>query len=133
MMEIYCCKCETKIDALLTDGREIYPHRSDLHSLPFWKCPTCGNHVGCHHKTKNRTQPLGSIPSPELKRARQHIHAILDPLWKSGRFKRYELYRLISDKTGRRYHTAQIRTLEEAEKVRQIIKEIAQSSIQEKE
>ena len=64
---IHCCECSEKVNARLTDECEIYPHRQDLKSLPFWKCDTCGNHVGCHHKTKNRTQPLGCIPSDEIK------------------------------------------------------------------
>ena len=32
-MEIYCCGCEDKVIARLTDGAEIYPHRFDLPSL----------------------------------------------------------------------------------------------------
>ena len=84
-MNIRCCGCQKKVEARLTDGSEIYPHRKDLYSLPFWKCDVCGNFVGCHHKTKNRTRPLGCIPTPEIKNARKHIHAILDPLWQSGK------------------------------------------------
>lgn len=60
---IFCCCCENDVHARLTDGREIYPHRHDLYSLPFWRCDGCGNHVGCHHKTKDRTRPLGVIPT----------------------------------------------------------------------
>lgn len=81
MRAIYCCGCKADVGARLTDGREIYPHRADLAALPFWKCDACGNAVGCHHKTKERTRPLGCIPTPELKTARSHIHRVLDPLW----------------------------------------------------
>lgn len=123
--QIYCVCCKKKVDARLTTGAEIYPHRSDLAALPFWKCDTCSNYVGCHHKTKNRTAPLGNIPTAALRDARQHIHAILDPLWKSGRFSRKEVYKKISARTGREYHTAHIRSLEEAREVYKIIKEIA--------
>lgn len=117
--EIYCCGCEKKVPAELTDGKEIYPHRPDLASLPFWKCRTCGNFVGCHHKTKDRTRPLGCIPTPELKKARQHIHRILDPLWQSGRYDRKEVYQKLTEflDNGHKYHTAQIRTVEEARKI----------------
>ncbi len=62
-MLIYCCGCNEKIKARLTNGEEIYPHRTDLYLLPFWKCDSCGNFVGCHHKTDNPTKPLGCIPS----------------------------------------------------------------------
>ena len=125
---IYCCKCNRKIEARLTSGSEIYPHRDDLHSLPFWKCDVCGNFVGCHHKTINRTQPLGCIPTPEIREARKHIHAMLDPIWKDGKINRKDLYRRISEGLGRKYHTAQIRSLDEARKVYRIIREYANGS-----
>jgi hypothetical protein len=122
-MRIRCCGCGgEKVDARLTDGREIYPQRPDLASLPFWKHDACGNYVGCHHKTKERTKPLGNIPTPELRKARNHIHAILDPFWKSKKYKRTELYTMISDHMGFGYHTAQLRTIEEARKVYSFIR-----------
>lgn len=121
---IWCCGCNEKVKARLTDGSEIYPHRRDLHPLPFWKCDKCGNYVGCHHKTKNRTQPLGCIPTPEIKNARQNIHKLLDPIWKAGKIKRSELYLEISNRVGWKYHTAQIRSVEEAREIYKIIKEI---------
>ena len=123
---IYCCGCEADVDARLTDGREIYPHRSDLAALPFWKCDTCGNFVGCHHKTGNPTQPLGVIPTPAIKNARKHIHAVLDPIWKQKRMKRGDLYRAVADRLGLdEYHTAEIRSLDDARKAYAAIQEIA--------
>lgn len=118
---IYCCDCGKKVQARLTDGSEIYPHRQELYSLPFWKCDACGNYVGCHHKTKNKTGPLGCIPTPELKNARNHIHKLLDPIWKSGKMGRKEIYKKLSDELGWKYHTAQIRSVEEARKVYRIV------------
>ena len=123
--EIYCCGCGVKVKARLTSGAEIYPHRPYLSSLPFWKCDACGNYIGCHHKTKNRTRPLGVIPTPEIKNARQHIHKILDPLWQSGRFDRKKLYQIITDKCGWQYHTAKIRSVEEAREIYKFVREIA--------
>ena len=88
-MKITCCGCGgKKVDARLTDGIEIYPHREDLYDLPFWKCDDCGNFVGCHHKTSNRTKPLGCIATKEVKAKRIGIHQIIDPLWQSGKHKR---------------------------------------------
>lgn len=124
-MKLFCCACNLKVDARLTDGSEIYPHRQDLYSLPFWKCDTCGNFVGCHHKTKNRTDPLGCIPSPEIKNARIHIHALLDPIWQSGKMTRKDVYLDIAKTLGRKsYHTANIRTLDEARQVYKIVQNI---------
>jgi len=122
-VKIYCCGCQNHVEARLTDGGEIYPHRQDLANLPFWQCGACGNYVGCHYKTKNRTAPLGCIPTPELKTARQHIHALLDPLWRSGSISRKDLYAEISAKLGRKYHTANLRSVDEAREVYKIIKE----------
>lgn len=124
-MNIYCCGCETDILARLTDGSEIYPHRRDLHVLPFWKCDTCGNFVGCHHKTKDRTKPLGCIPTKAIKEARQHIHKLIDPLWQSGRLSRGFIYAKLSDELGRKYHTAEIRSVEEARQVWRVAKSLA--------
>ena len=127
-MKIYCCQCKTKVEARLTNGREIYPHRDDLYGLPFWKCDACGNHVGCHHKTKDRTRPLGHIPNKEIRNARKHIHALIDPLWKSGKLKRKDLYARISKQIGWEYHTAKIRNIDEAREVYRIALEIRRAA-----
>lgn len=117
-MKIYCCSCSKKVNARLTDGKEVYPHLLYLHKLPFWICDSCKNFVGCHHKTKNRTRPLGCIPTQELKKARTEIHKILDPLWHSGKISRKEVYAHLSKKLGWKYHTANIRTIKEARTIR---------------
>lgn len=126
-MNLYCCHCQTEVDARLTDGSEIYPHRPDLHALPFWKCDRCGNFVGCAHKTKERTKPLGCIPTPEIRAARKRIHAVLDPLWKDGLLARNAVYAAISQGIGRKYHTADIRSMAEAQQVYEIVKRLYES------
>lgn len=122
---LYCCACQADVQARLTDGREVYPHRPDLAGLPFWRHDACGGFVGCHHRTANPTRPLGNIPTPELRQARRHIHALLDPLWRRGLMARSTMYRAISREIGREYHTAELRTIEEARKVYRIIRRIA--------
>lgn len=124
-MQIYCCGCKALVIARLTSGKEIYAHREDLWSLPFWRCDQCGNYVGCHHKSSVPTRPLGCIPTPELKNARQHIHKILDPLWRSGKIGRRALYARISAEFGRKYHTANIRSIEEARDIYRLIRRLA--------
>jgi 2-hydroxychromene-2-carboxylate isomerase len=115
------------VDARLTDGTEIYPHRRDLASLPFWRCDTCRNFVGCHHKTADRTKPLGCIPTKEIKNARQHIHSILDPLWKGKKNMRGKVYRKVAAKLGiEEYHTAELRTIEDARQAYKAVLEIRQ-------
>jgi hypothetical protein len=122
---IYCCGCNGNVMAKLTDGTEIYPHRPDLHSLPFWKCYDCKNFVGCHHKTQDRTRPLGCIPTKEIKNARKHIHSILDPIWQTGKMSRGKLYAILTEKLGREYHTAELKTIQEARDIYKAIKGIA--------
>lgn len=124
VMKITCCGCNgEKVEARLTDGEEIYPHREDLYELPFWICDTCGNFVGCHHKTANRTHPLGIIATKEIKAKRIGLHAIIDPLWKSGKHKRKHIYKWLSNKLGYGYHTGNIKSLEEVSAVKSLLKE----------
>lgn len=114
---IYCCGCEKDVFPRLTNGSEIYPWRPDLKELPFWKCDKCGNYVGCHHKAKSittRIKPLGCIPTPEIRNARSHIHALIDPAWKSGKVTRGEIYEYISYEIGQQFHTADIRSVDMA-------------------
>ena len=117
MIEIHCLECDKFVDARHTTGEEIYPHRPDLHRKHFYKCDTCNNYVGCHRDGG----PLGSIPNMEMRRIRQRIHKILDPLWQSGRVSRNKLYKRISHEMGWRFHTAHLKSMEEAEKAYQFI------------
>jgi hypothetical protein len=124
---IYCCECQNQSQARLVSGKEIYPHRSDLYSKNIWQCDTCKNYVGCHDNSKNPFKELGFIAGKEMKKARQHIHAILDPMWKNNKDKtrRGFLYNLIARELGRKeYHTAKIKTIEEAREVYKIVKKI---------
>lgn len=123
-MQIYCTGCETEVEARLTNGKERYPHRQDLYELPFWKCDTCGAYVGCHHKTAKPTTPLGYLATPAILDARKKIHALLDPLWKSGKIKRGQAYSHVGNRLGYPYHNGEIKTLEEARKIYKIIKEL---------
>lgn len=117
---IYCCNCKDEVDARLTDGKEIYPHRKDLHSLPFWKCDSCGGKVGCHHKTKNRTAPLGVIPSPRISKIRGLIHGNLDIVWRTGEASRKAIYKAMSERLGYEFHSAKIKSDDEADKCLEI-------------
>lgn len=122
--KIYCCQCNSDVDARLTSGSEIYPHRKDLYHIPFWKCDACKNYVGCHHKTSNKTNPLGVIPNGELRAKRLEIHRLLDPLWMSHRFTRGYVYKQISKRIGHVYHTGGVATVKEADEVIAIVKDL---------
>lgn len=121
---LWCCACGCDVEARLTSGAECYPHRPNLADVPRWICDGCRNHVGTHHKTCDPTRPLGNIPSPEIRRARIHIHALIDPAWRSGRITRRQLYRQISNRLGYEYHTAEIRCIDEARRVYGVARDI---------
>lgn len=120
-MQIFCVKDSKKIEAKQITGKEIYPHRIDLYSLKFYQCPICNNYVGTH---KNSGLPLGSIPTPELKKARMAIHRLIDPLWKTKKISRGKLYAIISEKLGKPYHSAELNNFEDVNKVLMIAKEL---------
>lgn len=123
-MIIYCTGCEKDVDARLTDGAERYPHRPDLSKIPFWRCDTCGNYVGCHWKTRTPTKPLGCIATPQILDARKKLHALLDPLWESGRIGRKQAYAYVTEKLGYPYHNGEIRSIEEARTIYKIIAQL---------
>lgn len=126
-VKIWCCQCGADVEARLTNGFEVYPGRRDLWEIPLWKCDACGNHVGCHyrhHEQAMRTRPLGVIPNAELSLARQHIHAKLDPLFRDGLTNRKHLYAELARFLGRRYHTSEIRSVDEARRVYRKVLEI---------
>lgn len=123
-MIIYCCNCKRDIHAELVSGLIIYPHREDLKTVPFWRCNNCRGYVGCHYKTKDHTRPLGVIPSYPVQQMRKKIHSIIDPLWKNGIMPRQKIYDRISARLGKRFHTAEIRSIEEGNTVIEIIKQI---------
>lgn len=114
---IHCCECDTHIIPTLISGKEKYPHRPDLFDIPIWRCDTCGNTVGCHHKSQDRLRPLGCIPSKELQALRIRIHALLDPIWKHKQMPRSAIYSKLTKVLGREYHTAELRTVEEANRI----------------
>ena len=121
-MLIYCVECKQDVDAKLVTGKEVYPHRSDLYNLLFYKCPACGGFVGTHKDGTNK--PLGCIPTIALKRARIGVHDRMDKLWKSGRIKRKDLYNKISEYMGYQYHNGETRSVEECNKALCVINRI---------
>ena len=118
--EIYCVTCGANIVAYLTTGLEIYPHRPDLSSKYFYRCPICKNYVGCHLGTRS---PLGCIPNKKLKEARIKVHNFIDPLWKSGKMSRKEIYKILSKHFGYEYHNGNTKSISECEEAIKVIKD----------
>lgn len=123
---IYCCKCEKKVMAVAITGQDIYPHRPDLYEKIFFQCPTCKNYVGTHKVSKHPQsgQPLGSIPTPELRKLRYEIHSLLDPLWRNKFVSRDFLYNHMSNVVQREFHVSQINSEEEARLILEEVKTV---------
>ena len=95
-VSLNCCavKCDyCHRDAKRVGAEKIYPHRRDLIGKWFWECEPCGAYVGCHPGTTNA---LGRLANAELRRAKQGVHRVLDPLWKSKKMCRSEAYALLA-------------------------------------
>jgi len=91
----------------------------------------CLGHPRCRSiVAANEDGTLASDPvSSEIRKLRTKIHVdIIDPLWKTGKSKRNhhirsEIYCFLDKKFGKEYHTANIKTVEEAELVIKYIDE----------
>lgn len=72
-----CLHCN--VPARLTTGKEVYPHRRELHDKPIYICDKCGAYGGCHPNSK---RPLGQPANKQTRRLRMFVHELLDPMWK---------------------------------------------------
>lgn len=112
--QIYCTECRRKVEAQALNGSFIYSHRLDLYEKLFFVCPECGNYVGTHADGR----PLGTIPTPGLRKWRNEVHRIIDEYWlPNNKTKRKELYADLSEFLGRRYHTGELNTIAECRSV----------------
>ena len=87
-------------EAEWVENKEVYG-RNFGKSWMIWLCRTCGARVGCHNNTK---KPLGTMAQEDLRKTRIRTHAIIDQLWKSGKFKRQTVYKKLSDAFGEEIH-----------------------------
>lgn len=67
--------------AKLVDARAVGTRRVAANRRAIWRCDDCSAHVGCHPGT---TRPLGSLAPASLRRARQGLHDLIDPLWQGA-------------------------------------------------
>jgi hypothetical protein len=91
-----CCYCN-KPSKKVT-GKDIYPHRKDLHSKIFYACSNCKAYVGCHGGTD---KPLGRLADAKLRRAKNEAHTAFDALWRNRVFiTRKQAYTWLSEAMG---------------------------------
>lgn len=73
-------------------------------SYMLWLCRPCDARVGCH---ENTMRPLGTMANAELRKWRMKAHDAIDPLYKSGRMTRGELYQKLSIALGKEVHVGE--------------------------
>lgn len=73
-------------------------------SYMCYYCKDCDAYVGTHNNT---TRPLGTMANKELRNKRKEVHALIDPLWKDGKYARSVVYGRLSDALGRNVHVGE--------------------------
>ena len=91
----YCKK-----EAAWVENKEIYG-RNYGKSYMTYLCKDCDAYVGCHNNTR---VPFGAMANKELREWRKKTHAVVDPLWKSGRMTRKEVYKRLQEVFGEVIH-----------------------------
>lgn len=94
-----CSYC--KKQARFCENKEIYG-RNYGKSYMCYYCQDCDARVGVHNNRADK--PLGTMANKELRHLRVKVHSIIDPLWKSGKMKRKQVYKLLEDTFGRKIH-----------------------------
>ena len=129
-MRIYCVECSNYVIAKLVTGAMVYPNTPKVSRDKYWMCNSCKNHVGVHRNAnKNKLKPLGVIANKELRSIRKTIHDIIDPIWREEKMKRTHIYAIISNELGYNYHTAELKSIEEATRVKDIVLNIQQNYV----
>lgn len=82
-----CPYCSTPAE--LKDAFVIYKRLGFGQVYVCGNYPACDAYVGVHEGT---TKPKGSLANAELRGLRQQVHAVFDPVWRSGKYERSELY-----------------------------------------
>ena len=72
-MKIYCCACDSEVDAMLMKGYQAYRDKPDRHKYLYFQCPLCG---GCAQSKGG--EPVGVIVPDAVNDAREHIQALID-------------------------------------------------------
>lgn len=98
-----CCGAKT----IELRSHDVLYNGEEYGEWPYiYYCDCCGASVGVHPFS---VYPLGVMADAATRSARSAVHAIIDPLWKSGRFTRGQVYSMMARLTGRRsFHTGEL-------------------------
>lgn len=82
-----------------------------VHGIPvgkwpyIWRCPSCGDYVGCHEFTQ---KPKGTLADRKTREARIAAHLAFDPIWQGGALSREDAYAWLASQLGKRPHEVHI-------------------------
>lgn len=91
----YCNK-----EAIWCENKEIYGKNYGKSYMCYY-CKPCNAYVGCHENSK---KPLGTMANKELRDWRIKAHFHIDPLWKSKKLARGQVYARLNKIFGREIH-----------------------------
>lgn len=119
--KLECLSCKEIVKARLTTGAEVYPNRTELVAIPFWRCDGCNNFINCYPKSQTNAKPLKAIPTAQMRQLRRRVQLAIDLLCKTGKYTRQEVFDLISAQLGYAYCIAETRHPAEVRIVLRII------------
>lgn len=103
-MKVVCPYCGSLAE--LKDAYTVY-RREGFGVL--YVCPTaaCDAYVGVHQGT---SRPKGSLANAALRRLRNDVHAVFDPLWRDPEVERTEVYEAAANVLGlKEFHIGEMR------------------------
>lgn len=115
--KVYCLKCKNFMKASLVTGADVEPSMINGRGNFFYQCPVCKGYVGCHKNANSRTEPLGVIPSEQVRLARGRVYNAICIVAKHHDCKVAVVYKKLAQKMGRRMTIANIRSGDEALKI----------------
>lgn len=89
-----CPYCGRKAD--YSTSKEFYG--TDYNGTNVYHCDSCDSRVGTHRGTN---KPFGTMANSNLRKLRKECHNLIDPFWKSGRYKRKVVYKRLSNIMGK--------------------------------
>ena len=121
-------------------GEPVIVRSEQIYARPKIKCwmwicenyPNCDARVGCHPKSK---RSLGKMADAATRKARMKCHNHIDGMWKSGKYKRKQLYSEPAHRLRISQHDCHIGhfTKEMAERALAVIIDIEKNGIEQRE
>jgi len=115
--KLHCTSCNKTVNATIKKETEIYPDRkaylAKREPRDYWAC-VCGSHV---RVDKEKVHVRYVLTTGKFSAIKNNIHSLIDPIWKSKKMTRPEVYRYMSKITKTKdFHVSLISCMKDAEK-----------------